>query len=213
MKIQEKFPRQKLLVEGNDDQHVVWSVLEAHAVQESFDVLDRESVTTLIASILVTLKQSELRTLGVIVDADFDIGKRWASLKNQFQKAGCTIPDHPVQGGFIGRTVTAPVKNVGVWIMPDNTLAGMLEDFTRMLIPDGDQFLEHCEHFLSHLEERNINRYKPMHRAKALIHTWLAGQEDPGTPMGQSITKRYLSTNTEHCRSFVQWINQLFNSV
>ncbi len=211
MKFKEKFPRQKLLVEGKDDQHVVWSVLEAFAVQESFDILERESVTNLIDSIPVSLKQSELRTLGVIVDADFAMNNRWTSLKNQFQKIGCTIPDSPVRGGFIGWTATTPVKAVGIWLMPNNTLPGMLEDFVHMLIPDNDQIIAHCEAFLSTLEEQNINPYKPIHKAKARIHTWLAVQQDPGTPMGQSITKRYLTTDTRVCRDFIQWINTLFN--
>lgn len=43
MKIKESHTY-KLLVEGNDDQHVVWALCEKHNIPESFDVIDCESV-------------------------------------------------------------------------------------------------------------------------------------------------------------------------
>ena len=52
---------------------------------------------------------------------------------------------------------------------------------------------------------------KEYHKSKAFIHTWLAWQEDPGTPMGLAITKKYLSTNDKVlCNSFIEWLNLLF---
>lgn len=36
-------------------------------------------------------------------------------------------------------------------------------------------------------------------------------KEDPGTPMGLAITKRYLTTDSELCQQFVDWLNRLFN--
>lgn len=44
MKIKEKYPRQKLLVEGNDDQHVVWALCEKYQITENFDVIDSRGV-------------------------------------------------------------------------------------------------------------------------------------------------------------------------
>ena len=39
MKIKEKYT-QKLLVEGNDDQHVIWALCEKFNIPEVFDVID-----------------------------------------------------------------------------------------------------------------------------------------------------------------------------
>ncbi len=62
------------------------------------------------------------------------------------------------------------------------------------------------------LEERTLHKYSQNHHAKALIHTWLAWQENPGTPLGQAITKHYLTTDTDLCQQFVDWLNRLFNA-
>lgn len=48
------------------------------------------------------------------------------------------------------------------------------------------------------------------HTAKAYVHTWLVWQEEPGTPMGQALEKRYLDPQAPAASAFVQWFNQLF---
>lgn len=95
--------------------------------------------------------------------------------------------------------------------MPNNELPGMLEDFIRLLVPIDDESLAFAEETLSTLESQGLQKYVPNHRAKALIHTWLAWQENPGTPLGSAITRRVLSTDTELCQHFVDWLNKLFN--
>ena len=61
------------------------------------------------------------------------------------------------------------------------------------------------------IEEEKLNQYKEIHKSKARIHTWLAWQENPGTPMGLAITKKYLSTDPVICEDFIKWMNKLFN--
>ncbi len=94
--------------------------------------------------------------------------------------------------------------------MPDNQNPGMLEDFLRQLIVPDDDCLSFAEETLKELEKRNIQRYKEVHRAKALMHTWIAWQDQPSIPLGQSTT-RYLTTNTALCQQFAAWLNRLFN--
>ncbi len=36
-------------------------------------------------------------------------------------------------------------------------------------------------------------------------------QEEPGKPMGQAITKRYLKAEALHAQQLMAWIHQLFN--
>lgn len=43
-----------------------------------------------------------------------------------------------------------------------------------------------------------------------MIHTWLAWQDDPGTPLGQAITKRYLDAEGPHVAAFLSWLTRLF---
>jgi hypothetical protein len=43
----------------------------------------------------------------------------------------------------------------------------------------------------------------------AHIHTWLAWQADPGTPMGLAITKKYLDANAPSAANFLRWVDRL----
>jgi hypothetical protein len=55
-----------------------------------------------------------------------------------------------------------------------------------------------------------LNRYPVSRHPKALIHTWLAWQRNPGQPMGQAITAQPLDRNEALARAFVAWLNALF---
>ena len=95
--------------------------------------------------------------------------------------------------------------------MPNNQISGMLEDFIRFLVPDKDPLLAMADSILNSIEQQQLNRYNPIHKSKALIHTWLAWQEDPGTPMGLAITKKYLDSDVAIAQAFLDWIIALFS--
>ena len=59
MKIQEKFFK-KLLVEGNDDQHVIWALCEKNKLKENFDVIDCGGIEKLNNEIEVRLKSTDI---------------------------------------------------------------------------------------------------------------------------------------------------------
>lgn len=204
----ENFP-QKLLVEGNNDQHVVWALCEKFKLIQNFDVLDSKGIDNILKAIPIRLKQSGLETLGIIVDADENLQKRWQQLQAVFQKTKISLPASPPQEGFIAQTDEV---RIGIWVMPNNEISGKIEDFIRFLIPDDDQLFTIVENTLNTLETQNLNQYAPKDRAKALIHTWLAWQASPGTPMGQAITKKYLDTTVQICQVFVDWLKKLFNA-
>ena len=94
--------------------------------------------------------------------------------------------------------------------MPDNNNRGMLEDFISYLIPTDDKLLPIVDNTLAGIEKQKLNKYSDEHKSKAKIHTWLAWQEDPGTPIGLSITKKYFSTDEEICQRFINWLTELF---
>ena len=52
MRIKEKFNK-KLLVEGNDDQHVIWALCAQFKIIETFDVIDCEGIDKLLEQIPV----------------------------------------------------------------------------------------------------------------------------------------------------------------
>ena len=134
---------------------------------------------------------------------------RWTSLKGLLSAQGFTIPNELPATGLI---VTNPNnKKIGVWIMPNNNLNGMLEDFISFLVPQDDLLLPIVNSTLQNIEDKNLNKYSSIHKPKATIHTWLSWQEEPETTMAQSITKRYLTTDQHTCLQLTNWLTALFN--
>ncbi|AQG81137.1 DUF3226 domain-containing protein [Spirosoma montaniterrae] len=211
MQIQEKF-NAKLLVEGNDDQHVIWAICEKYKVAETFDVIDNQSDSRVLKRLPLDIRQEAIKTVGVVLDADQNLQERWQSLKTILGKSGYSLPEMPDPEGFIHHAHDIYPK-IGIWLMPDNLKSGMLEDFARHLIPPDDRLEPIVIEILNQVEKEGIERcYNPeLHRAKAHIHTWLAWQVDPGTPMGMALTKTYLDHNAHLCQRFVGWLNRLFN--
>jgi hypothetical protein len=206
MKIQEKFNK-KLLVEGNDDRHVMWALCKEHKVDENFDVIDCEGFDNLKERIPIMFKTPGIETIGIVVDADECLQSRWEVVRGCLSIAGFKMPSTLPETGLI---VANDSYKVGVWIMPNNNANGTLEDFISFLVPNEDKLLPVVQSTLDDIESRKLNKYAPTHKSKAAIHTWLAWQAEPGTPMGLSITKRYLSVTGEVCHKFVEWLVALF---
>ncbi len=198
-----------LLVEGKDDEHVFYSLLEHYKVPERFKIRNKESVTNLLETLNVELARSGLERLGIVVDANSDIEARWRALRDRLIKSGYgTVPETPSSIGTIVEEDGRPV--VGIWLMPDNKISGMLEDFISFLVPQGDALWSIAEETLQRVigVER---RFRETYMSKAHIHTWLAWQEEPGKPLGQAITARYLDADSIHAQQLIQWIAKLFD--
>jgi hypothetical protein len=94
--------------------------------------------------------------------------------------------------------------------MPDNTLPGMLENFIQFLVPPDNALWPRAEECVAQIPEPE-RRFPPEHQIKAHVHTWLAWQEEPGTPLGLAITKRYLDADVPHAHQLMDWIRRLFD--
>lgn len=201
-----------LLVEGKNDQHVVWALCEAYQLPETFDVLvpGDGGVEAVLQDIPARIDESGLQTLGIMLDADEDIQARWAGVRGRLAEVGYILPPQPVEDGCITSLPDRP--QVGIWVMPNNQLPGMLEDFVGFLIPQDDRLKPLAEKTLQSIEKKKLNLYRPTYRSKALIHTWLAWQEMPGMPMGQAITAQVLLHNQPLANRFVDWLRNLFES-
>jgi len=211
-------PTSLLLLEGNDDFHVIHSLCKQSGVPirnlenptgGNFSCIDCKGIDGLLEQIEVRFKSSPLiTTIGVIVDADINLKNRWESLKVIISNLAFTPPENIPPTGLI---LNHQNLRMGVWIMPNNNLNGMLEDFISFLVPKDDKLLPIVYSTLLNIEQENLNKYSLIHKAKAVIHSWLSWQGDPGTPMGLAITKRYLTTDNESCKLLINWLNELFN--
>jgi hypothetical protein len=201
-----------LLVEGKDDEHVFYALLEHHQIPEVFTLQNKEGVDNLLETLPVELKRSDLDHLGIVIDANTDLSGRWTSLRAILLRAGAVnVPDNPDPEGTV-LLLQRPDREVkvGIWLMPDNQLPGMLEDFIEFLVPEADGLWPRAVECVDRIPTKQ-RRFRPSHRQKANVHTWLAWQEDPGTPLGQAITKCYLDAEAAHAHQLVDWIRRLFD--
>jgi len=198
-----------LLVEGKDDEHVFYHLLEHHQVPKEFRIVEQGGIGKLLESFPVRLKASDLERIGVVVDANTDLDARWQSLRNILLRAGYDeVRLTPDSNGTLVQQAGKPI--VGIWLMPDNQVPGMLEDFCGFLVPDGDPLWVKAEECLRQIPETE-RRFVPGDWSKARIHTWLAWQAEPGRPLGTAITARYLDAAAPHAHRLMAWVRRLFD--
>lgn len=205
-----------LLVEGKDDFHVLNAIFKQHKIPETFSIKPPEEkgegVDAILKNLPVYLRDSTIQRLGVIVDADMDIDARWDSIRNILLKAGYeSVTEKPNQDGTIVHNTDEDKlidPTVGIWIMPDNHLPGILENFIQFLVPQKNELLDYAKRCVNDIPGDTL--FNDNNWAKAEIHTWLAWQEEPGTPLGQAITKRYLDSDCDYTQPLLGWVRQMF---
>lgn len=198
-----------MLVEGKDDLFVIGEIIDQHGIDKKFWIEDNEGITNIGDSLSLHLKKTETECIGVVVDADPDPGMRarWDAICGRLVADGYrSVPALPDPEGTVITQHGKPV--VGVWMMPNNKVDGMLEDFVGLLVPDDDLMWAWSEQCLDKVPP-SPQRFEDIHRSKAKIHTWLAWQKDPGTPMGLAIKKRYLDGTLPQGTAFAGWLRTL----
>ena len=200
----------KLLVEGRDDKYVMKHICDSRGIPLP-NIMPCGSVDGLKEAFPPQLKTSreEGDVVGVVIDADSDLCARWQSVRDRLVEVGYKdVPNAPNPNG----TIVEPPDNsllpkAGVWIMPDNKTPGILEDFLQYLIPKSDALFSHAVNSVDSLPEQ---RFKDKDRPKALIHTWLAWQKEPGRPYGTAITARFLDPDLPQADVLASWLERLF---
>ena len=218
--------KQRLLVEGKDDLHVISHLLKHYKIScineeqkkstedsGSIYIKDSKSITRLLQSLEVILVDGNLTNLGVILDADTNINSPWDAIKNILQDFGkTTLPKKPNKDGTIisleqeGRAIT-----VGIWIMPNNSLSGNLEHFIQHLVPKEDKLLPYAKDCIRNMPNGET-RFSEKDKSKAEVHTWLAWQKAPGKPLGLAIKHKYFDANATAGRALVSWIRRVFDT-
>jgi hypothetical protein len=199
-----------LMVEGPDDEHVVKNLCGCLELGEIGKIRPYGGISRLLDGIGVQIKESGIISLGVMVDADTDLSARWQSVTDRLKSAGYeNIPLTPDDNG----TIMLPPKNtllpkIGIWLMPDNRQPGILEDFLRLLIPAGNDLLRYAEKSIEGIPGEKL--FSPSKQTKALVHTWLSWQEEPGKPFGQAISARYFNPCLPTGIAFSEWLKKLF---
>ena len=217
--------RNVLLVEGSDDEHVVKHICGNRGIphldeishhggakgvlKEGFaEEEDAIKQTEKVFSTSIKLAQ-EGDTFGIIIDADTDLDARWQSIRHKTVEAGYNeVPNQPnLRGTILTPPANSRLPRLGIWIMPNNRTNGILENFLEFLVPNGDGLLEYARGCVEDLPSR---RFIHNDAPKAVMHTWLAWQSEPGKPYGTAITAKFLDPNVAEADILVEWLKNLY---
>ncbi len=203
--------RRILLVEGPDDEHVLKHLCGKRGGPTLDEIKPYGGVEQLLESLPLRLIESDVRAVGVVVDADTGFSGRWQSLRSILVRAGYQdVPADPMADGtVVDPPKGTPLPRVGVWIMPDNQSSGVLEDFLAFLVPKNSPLFEHARASVANIPDGE-RRFSPIAEPKAVIHTWLAWQEEPGRPYGTAITAHYLDPRVPQVDVLVSWLRRLY---
>lgn len=200
-----------LLVEGVNDKHVINNLLKAHDIENIITIRDKEGISNILAT-LKTEVDANQDFLGIVVDANSSLDSRWQSLANRLRDGEIDypkVPAEPVESGLILER-QGFLPKLGVWVMPNNKLVGKIENFIRLLVSEEKENLwQIVENVVSEIPD-NEKLFADKDIIKAQVHTFLAWQDEPGRPMGESITRRYFQTDAPDALNFVEWIRKLF---
>lgn len=198
-----------LLVEGPDDKHVVMHIRQRSGATPQIDVLDKHGIDSLLGSVEEEIDVEDRTVVGIVVDANGNPADRWRTVRGRLAPLGLDAPADPDPAGTIiegdpdeGR------PRVGLWLMPDNSSTGELEDFVAAMIPDGDPVWPRSTAYVAGIPEEH-RKFEEGKTRRAEVHSWLAVRREPRR-MGAAIGTRDLDIDIPVCRTFIDWLRRLF---
>ena len=204
-----------LLVEGQDDKHVVEHIAKRADSAPSFTVLDRGGVDKLLKGVAVEIMRPKQVAVGIVLDANDNPNGRWKSVSNELGRmesdfnVKIDLPISPCRTGTIVEE-TLDTPRIGVWLMPDNCSSGELEDFVQQMIPKNDPVWPLARRYINGIP-KEAREFPESKIRKAEIRAWLATRAEPGLMgMGSAIGKRDLEISGSLCVDFINWLNRLF---
>ena len=232
-------PGQRLIVEGKDDVHVIWHVLQRSVLSthiktgaekaneetpngEGIYVASPVSTSTDESggwrSLVDLARIGEIfvgrwSALGFVVDSDSPnhSSRPWPALREALRKTWKDIPDEvPVDGLVLSATGGLP--RLGVWVMPSPGSTGNIEDFLLASLPADEPRLK----LAIRVVDTDLRALNPDDmtfdtlRAKRLAHTWLAWSQSPGRPLGLAVKANLFPIDSAAVKAFTGWARQLF---
>ena len=214
--------RSQLRVEGGDDNHAIRHLLVRQGIQ-----YDQKPWPAWLPCITATGGKDELlddversvrassgRAVGFVLDADLRVQDRWQAISTRLRQAGAMPPETIPEDGFVGESAEYRAR-VGVWLMPDNRQEGeqgegTLERFLETLVEDADPLLPYAREATTEAKATHGANYPDRDVKKAVLHAWLAWQQEPGLPYGTAIKARFLRHDSPAAEDFVAWFRRVF---
>ena len=200
-----------LVVEGLNDRHVIRQLCERAEPALTFGIHDYQGIDNVINRIRAYANSPDRPAVGFVLDADDGPNQTWLRVSGQLMNA---VPAMPLpigpnpDGVIIPEDASTGNPRIGIWIMPDNTSSGELENFVADMIPDGDPVWPPSQQYINSIPTPH-RKFAPGKTLRAQIHAWLAVREDP-RQMGLAIRTRDLAINNPLSQTFLRWLANLF---
>jgi len=163
--------------------------------------------------LLPQLDDGQITNLAAIVDADYiEHGggnqKTVERVSEILNPLGFSINANiPAQEGLYFEHPDG-LPDFGLWVMPDNNLDGMLEDWIGKCIKNEEKDL--FEHAISAVTSLDAPKFKPHLQTKAEIATWLAWQKTPGRGLSSTIKDSLLDEDHNNFQQLCLWLKHIF---
>ena len=211
----------KLLVEGEADRSFFEAVCKTLGLHDLVTVAppkdiggshnSKEGVFNLLHTLLNQLDDAQITRLAVVVDADSeDNGGGYQCAIDEVTKIveshGFTLRSNPIAGVLFQHD--DGLADFGLWVMPNNGDEGMLEDWIKSCVQSKEHKL--FTHAKEVVGELSPPKFKPIHRSKAEVATWLAWQKQPGHGLYRAVEDQLIDTNSALFKELRFWLNQVY---
>jgi hypothetical protein len=190
--------RKLLLVEGQDEERFFFSLLKFMEIRD-VQVIGAGGKDKMRGDFEVIVRAEgfeSLESYAIARDADRDARSALASVRGLLTKHRQPVPD--ASGAF----AESSKCKVGIYILPDGTSAGMLEDLCLRMVRDHrvmpcvDQYLNCLSATLSARTEQGSpsdgEHLFPKNEAKAKMLAFLAAMPEPVRHLGEAAQKGFL---------------------
>ncbi len=200
-----------LLVEGKDEKYTIPGIMNHYVVwgdKESdriVEIKNLDGVDEILKPGVIEgySKTPKLNALGIIIDANDSFDSRWILVSDRLRAVTEDFPDDISEGGIVHQTASG--LRLGVWMMPDNRSRGMLETFLGLLLrPDRTPLWNFARESCDKASNYD-GTYKPAHKDKSNIHTYLAWVDPPGCSLSVAILQGLIDTTSPLANRFADW--------
>lgn len=163
------------------------------------------------ATYLQQLEDGQIERLAIVIDADSipDGGGFENTVVQLAQKLN--PKGYALSGSGPGLVFSHNdgLHDIGVWVMPNNAAEGMLEDWIlQNLHPQECGLMQHVRSSIDTIPRGP--KFKPLHRSKAEVATWLAWQTDPDHGLWQAVEHRLLDEDGPQLQALRAWLLRIF---
>ncbi|MDJ0616994.1 MAG: hypothetical protein QNJ63_09645 [Calothrix sp. MO_192.B10] len=207
---------QLLLVEGRDEVNFFDALLKHIKIQDIqvIEVGGKDKFKNEFPALLYASDFSKVKSYAIVRDADTNAGATLASIQKLLKDYNQPVPN---QHGAVEDTGNL---KVGIFIMPGNAEEGMLEDLCLETIQNHpvlnctEKYLSCLETNLDILENGELKQagkhYFPKNRAKARMHSFLAGMYEYVPRAGLAAKKGYFDLDADILSDLKQFLLRLF---